>query len=62
MFSKIRSRTLCALIGAVGGVSIMAITAYLAPDFGIIIRKSREENWSKEDIRAALNESHKRWN
>ena len=62
MFSKILSHALCALIGAaVGGVSIMAITAYMVPDCGYIIRNAIEEDWSKEDILTAVDESIERW-
>ena len=62
MFSKILSHILCALIGAVGGFSIMALTAYLAPDCGFIIRKSVEEKWSKEEIGTAFRKSLDYWN
>jgi len=58
MFSKILSHTLCALIG---GVSIMALTAYMVPDCGYIIRNAIEEDWSTEDILTAVDESIERW-
>ena len=62
MFSKILSRTLFALIGAVAGTFVVTSLFCGIPDLGIIIRKSVEEKWSKEDVLAALNESLERWN
>ena len=59
---KILSHTLFALIGAVAGAFVVTSLFSGIPDLGIIIRKSVEEKWSKEDVLAALNESLERWN
>ena len=59
---KILSHTLFALIGAVAGTFVVTSLFCGIPDLGIIIRKSVEEKWSKEDVLAALNESLERWN
>jgi len=61
MFKKILSHTLFAFIGVVAGSFAVTLTAYLAPDFGFIIRNAAKDGWSTKDIGTALDESFERW-